>query len=565
MMTAVAIFWPVSFADLWFLELWPSLLWAVAIGLASTYRGWKGGCFTLCLALLPIAAGSIYFGISHASDESFLVAGVIPWSDAAMHFRQAAQMALYGLTQTGMNGRFLYPAYFSSLLNWSHCNLLLAEALGGFFFAGSLVVALRSVACFIGAPGASIVALVCWLFFRARCSGLIMTENLGITCGLLSLAAFLIAIKRKDYWVFLLGVFMLALGLCARPGALVVLPLLVFFAGWIGWQGWIKGIFHPIVKALLAAVLALFVVVAAFSCNTVLSRTLYEGKVITNGNFSFTLYGMLTGGKWSDNLAWSHWDSSLVMHENVRLIQEKPQLLFIGAARAYKEALYRRILFMFNHESRLATLLLILAAVGLIALWKKESLWPYALWLTMIACGILLSIPFAPPWDAAERPFAATVPFQGLLAGVGFFALLQHVAKKLKLIITPSVTEGGDLFFVSLLAMIIFFLTVPLPLLHQMTITPLLKNNTDSSIALRAGSFLVVTPENSRELRQRMIPFLAHYPSEVEFFAKLPNQVMLGIDWESKNFDRCALFSDIKETVSFKGWRVDQRLLQSYF
>lgn len=577
LMTTLAVWRPMVFADLMFLELWPSLLWAVAIGLASTYQCAKGYLLTFLLALLPVIAGSIYFGIAHASDDSFLLAGVIPWSDAWMHFRQAAQMALYGITQTGMNGRFLYPAYFSSLLEFSSCNLLLAEALGGLVFSGALLVALRETARFIGALGAGIVALVCWLFFRERCSGLIMTENLGLLCGVLSLAAFLIAIQKKEFVLFLLGVFMLSLGLCARPGALLVLPLLVLFAGFIGWSGWLRGKLHPIFKAFLAAMIALLVIVMAFSCNTLLAHRLYKGKVITNQNFSFTLYGLLTGGKWSDCLTWSHWDSQLVMRENLRLIKEQPELLFMGALRAYKETLSHRTLFQFHHESRPATLLLLMALLGLVALWKNRGMHSHALWMTLMTFGIILSIPFAPPWDAAERPFAATVPFQALLAGIGFYFFLQYFFTTRMPILgsihspiaVPSISmpRKHDLLILTFLTLLVFFLTVAWPLLHQQNIvsTPM----TQSSEILRLGSFVRVTSENRAQLEHRMIPFLEHYPNESELFALLRGSFILGIDWGNKDVAR-SIFSDDPEKVfslkilSFKGWHVDQRLLPQH-
>jgi len=559
-LTVTAVFWPLYFADHFFLFLWPSMLWALAIGFASSYQCWRAPLFTFFLALLPIVAGALYFGMAHASDDSFLLAGVIPWSDAAMHFRQAAQMAVYGITQTGMNGRFLYPAYFSSLLTICHYNLLMAETLCGCLFAAGLVVALRETARVIGVSGASVVALVCWLFFRERCAGLIMTENLGIMCGVLSLAAFLRGLHGKHFYLVIVGIFMLSLGLCARPGALVVLPLLIAFSGWLGWQGGISKKWGRLIQSLLAMVLALIVVLLAFHCNRILAGSLYEGKVITNQNFSFTLNGLLTGGKWSDCLGWSHWDSKLVMRENLRLIQEQPQLLFLGALRAYKEALSHRTLFQFHQESRLATFLLIMAFIGLVALWKREQLRPYALWLTLITVGILLSIPFAPPWDAAERPFAATVPFQGLLAGVGFFALAHRFfVFDRSLPLPPSTMPRSDLGILLLLVSLVFFLTVPWPLIHQKNLFN--KEGTTSSMALYPGSFVLVTPENRFELESRMIPFLRHYPSEGEFLMHLPSHVFLGIDWSNKNFDRSIFLNSVGETVPFRGWNVDQRLL----
>lgn len=123
-----------TLADLFFLTLWFPLLWAVMIGVASSFANWKGRVVTLFLALVPVSAAAIYFGISYASDESFLAAGVIPWSDAAAHFSQAADMATRGITHFGMNGRFLYPAFFSSLLRITGLNLLHAEIISWIFF-----------------------------------------------------------------------------------------------------------------------------------------------------------------------------------------------------------------------------------------------------------------------------------------------------------------------------------------------------------------------------------------------------------------------------------------------
>ena len=628
----------VVFADSMFLQLWPSIIWAILIGIASTFRCWKGALLTILLALLPIVAGYIYFGVSYSSDESFLVAGVIPYSDASMHFRQAAQMAVDGVTHTGMNGRFLYPAYFSSLLTITVLHLLGAQVLVGLLFAAALIVTLRVVARWIGAPGAIVVALTCWLFFRARCSGLVMTENLGITCGLLALTALLMATMRRSLLLLLLGIFILALGLCARPGALVVLPLMILFAGWEGWSRWGKrehecsasssvkcvpmnhqdpsnsaccsrsplpsSIFYlpspaaaaasptslrptgrRVASSLIAALLAVVMIMAAFSSNTLLSHTLYQGKVIENGNFAFTLYGMLTGGKWSDNLSWSHWNAPLVMKESLKLIQAKPQLLVFGAARAYKEAFSRRIFFMFNHESRLATLLLLLAAVGLVALWRMKPLRPHALWLTLMALGILLSLPFVPPWDAAERPFAVTVPFQALFAGIGLFALLRMatvhnlfsqlpsaikgfvalvlerlVFYKIQESVTKEPREWFSLSFLWVLVVIVFSLSVPLPLLHKFVILYTQEESRRSSIELHPGSMTVLNAKNFTDFRRRLAPFLDHNPQEAVLFSLVTDQTVLGINWGSKNFDRCAVLNGVSEMVDFKGWRVDQRL-----
>ena len=546
-----------TFADLFFLTLWMPLLWAALIGVASKRQGWQGCGLTILLALVPVVAAAIYFGISHASDESFLLAGVIPWSDAAAHFAQAAEMATRGVTHFGMNGRFLYPAFFSSLLNITGLNLLRAEIVSWIFFAAALALLLRLVARLTGFAGASVVALVCGLFFRERCAGLIMTENFGMLCGLLAASAFLTALQKRNFWMLQLGIFILALGLVARPGPMFVLPLMIVYAASVGSAGWTSKPAAAWKRAIVSGVLASVMVIAAFASNTLLSRSVYEGKVIVNGNFSFTLYGLLTGGKWSDALGWSHYNAPLVMKENMRLIKEEPQRLIFGAFRAYKEALGRRILFMFGHESRPATLLLLLAVVGLVALWKVHQLRPYAWCLTLIAAGILFSIPFAPPWDAAERPFAVTVPFEALFAAIGLAVLLKSVK-------TQQERRVGSHEEIGLLLSIVclFFLTVPLPLLYRIYCSAPLEARQEAPVLLLPGSFVTVKPENRDDFLQRLVPFLNHYPMEQEFFSKLPQQVILGIDWKGKNFDHCATLDGVREVDRFHYWLVDQRLLQ---
>jgi hypothetical protein len=490
-----------------------------------------------------------------------LVAGVIPWSDAAAHFSQAAAIATQGLTHLGMNGRFLYPAYFSSLLKITGLNLLVAEALGGGFFAAVTTLFLRLVARLAGIAGASVVALVCGLFFRERCAGLIMTENLGLLCGILAASALLIALQQRHFGMLLLSIFSLALGLVARPGAMFVLPLMILYAGSVSYSGWMKKPGAPWKRGLVGALLASMMISAAFGSNALLVHRLYDGKVIVNANFSFTLYGLLTGGKWSDALGWSHYNAPLVMQENIRLIEQEPQRLLFGACRAYKEALYRRILFMFGHESRLATMLLLLAAVGLIALWRVEAWRPYASCFTLIAAGILLSIPFAPPWDAAERPFAATLPLEALLSGIGLSVLLtaDFLAKR-EAPHDPASRLGK--YCLVLLVGIVVLLTVPLPLLYRFS--PRCEAAQEAPLLLLPGSFATVTPQHWNDFNHRLTPFLNHYPAEKAFFSKLPEQpkLILGIDWKKKTFDHCALLKGVSEVTSYHYWLVDQRLLR---
>lgn len=559
----IAALLPIRFADTFFLDLWLPILWAVGIGAASCLEKRKGFVMTFLLSLVPVAAGVIYYGVAFASNESFLVAGVIPWSDAYMHFRQAAQMTMEGITTTGMNGRFLYPAYFSSLLTLTGCHLMLAHLFSALFIAVTLTLLLRVTAPVLRLPGAAMIALVVGLFFRAHCSGLVMTENLGLLCGVLSLTLFLVALQRRSFGCLLWGIFIMVLGFSARPGALFILPLLILYLGYLAayeWKEILPSRLSNLWKAVMMMMLAVIIVIIGFGANTLLSKNIYRGSVITNGNFSFTLYGMLTEGKWSDAATSFHWNAQQAMQESIHLIKEKPFLLVKGAFRAYKEAIARRVFFMFEHEDRLATSLLLLAVVGIIAAWKIKELKPYALWGTVMTAGILLSVPFIPAWDAAERPLAVTIPFQGFLAGMGLFAIghyffFKHEVKKptAKISIKPIIT----------CSLLLLFLSVLMPIAHCYFLENKKQQPSSDIVVMRPGAFLTLTPENSPAIHQRMAFFLLHNPEQRFLFHLLNNQSIVAINWKNKNLERSIFLPSPLEMVNINGWKVDKRLLSA--
>ena len=416
---------PGPVADHFFSGLGASLVWAIAVGILAGGRGRFPLAALVLVCLLPAAASWIHYGANGFSHDSFLLAGVIPWSDAFMHFMQSAEIATQGQTVVGFNARFLFPAYFSGFLRFTALNLQAANFLVAAVVMTSLALACSALWSRIGAAGVTLFALLCWLYFRGYGCGLVMTEGLGLAGGLLALAGILLGVENKKLLVLLLGLFMLALASSARPGALFVLPALALFSG-IWAFSHIPGTTRR--RALLGGATFLFslcMVAGVFASNGILKKAFYQGEAKAFGNFAFSLNGLLTGANWSVAYEAGQGDPAPIMKANMELIREDPLRLARGIGRAYGDLFLKAFLYRPGMDRRLAQNMLLLAGLGLAACWCVPSLRKDAPWITLAALGIFFSIPFAPPWDAEVRPYAATVPIQALLPAIGLFALVR--------------------------------------------------------------------------------------------------------------------------------------------
>lgn len=555
----VSAAWTVAFcfvgpflSDAFFTGLLAPSLWALLIGLAALHGRAAGRAGLFLLALLPALAGYFYYGVNAASDSSFLVAGVIPWSDAKMHFLQSAGIALNGSTGILFNGRFLYPVFYAGLLVAAGWNIQLANLLVSALAMVALAFTCPSVAKRMGVAGTAIYSLLFWLYFRAHGCGLLMSENLGLLLGLIGFSFLLLSVDGGKAWPVFVAVAFFALGSAARPGALFILPALVLYGGirvWNSSEGRKR-----VARTAGAAVIGLAVTCACFGTNQVLMKAFYRGEGRAFGNFAFTLHGLLDGTKWSASYEATKGDAALVMRQNIRMIQESPGSLWSGIRRAYGEAAKDGFLFRFGGEKRLATtgmLLFVLGAVSPI-FWRpfRRDLW----WMVLLFAGILASVPFAPPWDAGVRPYAATLPVQCFLAAAGFswlVALLGQAAKWLEPA-PPGVRancspEGdqkevlqGDMRVNGLVGfgVLCMFLTLLFPLVLKFPRSP--SPAADGPPVFRAGSRLFVTKASpgagsvSQEaFLDRLSDFQAQSPDAARVFLSANPDFVLAIDWRT--------------------------------
>jgi len=529
-------------ADEFFLGLGISLFWAAALALLATARqGIPLGILGL-VALIPAMATYVYYAVNVASHGSYQVAGFFPMSDAWMHFRQAGQIAQHGVTDEAFNGRFLYPAYFSGLL-WLSCwNLSIANAVGA-----AIVLLLLGLACWLwrrhlGVVGSTLFVFLCWLYFREFGSGQVMTEVLGLTCGLLGLICLFLGCEQRRISIFLLGVFWLSMGSSARPGALFVLPLLGLSGGWLVWS-WVHVRGEPwhwksLVKPMAVVAMAAVLVITPFVLNKMMTKALYEGKVEAFGNFAYTLNGLLTDSTWAKSYEEMNGNVEAIMAENVRLMKAEPWRIAAGVGRAYQDTLEKFFFFRFGPEVRLAEGMKWLCLFGFFAFRFVPALRPHAPWVWAGALGVFLSIPFAPPWDALLRPYAATVPLQCLIPASGLALIIYCLGRLAGYSVQNAPLFGSFPRYLSLgVSGALALLMVILPAGRSFV----LRKSADEGVSLdvplfRTGSFLVVGGSQKGESLSAFHKRLSLYvisrgPETAGFFTEVPAGMKVGIDW----------------------------------
>ena len=551
---------PVACSEGFFASLWLPVFWALASVslMAADHRLMRGAGFAALF--FPVAATYIHYGVALASHRSFLFAGIFPWGDAYMHFRQAAEMAQGGLTSRPFNGRFLYPGFFSSLLRLCAFNMQLAHLAVGVIFTCGLYASVRILLLRVGILGGALFSLLLWLYWRDHGASLMMTEQLGMILGLLALPLLLSMCVRRSFALLLGALFLLAVGFSARPGALFVLPMMIFFAGWTGWYGWVFPAISRFWRAALTILIAAVICTAGLFSNNVIQTTAFRGAVLPYGNFAYTLNGLLNGTNWEESYTRYQGNPSLVMEENKALLQHHPALLAKGVFRAYVRAVSIKFLYSFDSENRLAAISWLFAIIALVFLWRGWAQRDDAIWISLFGLGIILSIPFAPPWDAGIRPYAVTIPFQAFLAALGLGVCVRLMMQWLRIGEEASRSGAPMILPACAMALIVLILTLILPVIHAIS-----SKESSSSVAAGEGirfvpgSFVMLDESAVVHMRGGLRSIASTFSDEVKALDLVRPGCLIGINWN--NLGRYALLPDAVEFKDYGRLKTDVRLL----
>lgn len=405
--------------------------------------------FVLCMAVI-VLAGNWQAGVS----DGFILGGLLPYSDAQGYYNDALRLLSGRKFSVFSSRRPLFPAFLAGLLAVTDLNLRVALIVLMGISVLAICFSVRDVRRTLGL-GSGIFMLLCLFMFYRRYIGTTLTEHLGIAFGCLAFCLLWRGAVAARVGPILGGLFFLSLGLNARAGTFFVLPAIGCWAAWD-----LRGPNRTVLRILggsLTAILLGFAINGLFLKWVALPGAAYS-------NFSYPLYGLVFGGNWRLALQQHPELMTLAPLDQANQvyalaweqIRTHPLSLVTGCLTAWKAFFVGRSGTWFSFILYLSPLWTdareTLLAEGLAGLKMRRDVWILLdvavreLWIIalnglMVAgllvmkrnchrrlvrlqiaawAGILLSVPFVPPWDADNmRAYAATLPFVATLPMLG--------------------------------------------------------------------------------------------------------------------------------------------------
>jgi hypothetical protein len=399
--------------------------WGVAIGVAGIMLSLSIGrpgrsCLLICWLCLWFTAGFAELR-SSAITDGLVLGGIVPYSDANNFLREAS-MVIEGrnLSEWGSR-RPLADAYLSGQLFLSGDHLAAALFLMGIFSAVAVGLAVGEIRNAMGFVAAALWGWLMLVYCR-RYIGENVSEQAGIAFGAVGAALLMRGFARTLRSCLWSGIFILSLALNARPGALVILPVIVAAVAW-RWR-------H--LKAARMAGLGILCVLAAFLFSLFFLKLLGSKQGRLMSNYYECAYGIVFGGGWqkaaSDIPGFAQMSDEAKISEIdrrvVAALKTHPSLIWRAAERNWADFFENAKTalgpYSFFRDPDTEYVLLGLSGAGLLL---ALTMWnPLSPLILAIGAGIILSVPFVPTPDAdLMRAYAATMPVMFLVPAFATF------------------------------------------------------------------------------------------------------------------------------------------------
>jgi len=413
----------------------PVLLLFLFLYFSFRLPGWAGrlASLTLTVALFALALAGLW---AIGQTQSTVLSGVVPLFDAGDYYMDALRLLSgqdFGVVSAR---RPLFPGLLAVVLWATHHNLMFTMGVFTLISALSCYVAAKQIQRTSGAEVAVLVLIILFLFYRHH-SGTVMTENLGFPLGTLGFALLWRGTADRSRNLVVLGLFVFTLALNSRAGTFFVLPVLLMWGGRFFRKpgSRISGIFIA---------LGTLGVIAGFAVNFLMVRLLATPTGVPFANFSYSLYGLASGGKSWNYVFETHpelnsmvepYQSREIYRMAFELIQGNPAGLVKGAlynwSMFFSDTWYSAYSFAGGENDAVhdaaEQVLFLLCVLGFLR-WFRKPDDPLTSLVGVAAIGILLSVPFLPPTDAYRmRPYAVSMIVFGLLPGMGLLFGLERL------------------------------------------------------------------------------------------------------------------------------------------
>ena len=401
----------------------------------------------ISLLIISLFASSLSGIWVNSHTENYMLAGLLPNSDASFQYAGALKLLDFGELNGTASRRPFFGEFMALLLGLTQHNLQLTVAIIVFLASLSALFSTIEVKNLTNNISAVLFLLLIYLFY-SKFIGTTMTENLGYIFGLFSFTMFLKGVrlfkdeKTKSWYFFLLGTFLFSLGQNARPGAIFTIPLFVILSAWF-WRDDHKIKWNVVLLTLLAGLLPFLINQVHFMLNGVQSTILMS-------NMGYGLYGFIKGGK--------GWNQIIFDYPELMNIQGKEQTAFM-LRQIFREVLKNPLniiegfkyqfssLFTIKGENSLFSFILIdkpqinflfscfiyfLCMVGLIRIVAKIQTRLNIL-ILLAFIGFIISLPFSPAYQTMfMRIYAVSIPFLCFIPSYGVdFLLSSKTGKKI--------------------------------------------------------------------------------------------------------------------------------------
>jgi hypothetical protein len=387
---------------------------------------------TLSLFAMPLA------GLwASGQSQSTVLSGLIPLFDAGTYYMDALQLMNGNPFSIFSARRPLFAGLLAVLLSITGRNLMISLAILTAMTGLACYVAAREIQRTHGAEIAVFILMVLFLFHRAH-SGISMSESLGVTLGALGFGLLWRGASTKNLFFIWAGLLTTTLALNARAGAFFMLPILILWAAWLLRENK----FIPW-KVLFISASA---VILGFAFNLALTRLIAVSNGVPFANFSYTLYGLASGGRSWAYVFEAHPEvigiqepekSKRIYQLAFELIRADPMQTVQGALFNWKmlfsDSWYNVYAYMGGENWQLTVItrwsMYILCIIGIFS-WFRDRHDPIKSLVMASAIGIFISVPFLPPTDAYRmRPYAASIVVFAALPAMGLNYILSQIKK----------------------------------------------------------------------------------------------------------------------------------------
>jgi len=395
---------------------------------------------TLSLFAMPLA------GLwASGQTQSVAINGLVPLTDAAGYYIDSLRIITGQSISHFSAMRPLFPGFLSFVMSMTDQNLMTSLAVITLIAAISIHFGVREIQRTHGAEVAVFILIIVFMYYRHH-SGTSMSETLGVPLGVLGMGVIWRGIEKRSQNLAIFGLFITALALNIRPGAMFTLPLILL------WTGWVLRKDKEFIS-LRFLFMGAIVITLSFVLNSLFIRLLAGPSGTAFSNFSWALYGLTSGGHSFNYVFQQHPEVSLLQDPEqsrtiyrlaLDLIIHSPDLLIKGILQRYtmffSDSWYSAFSFLESENGLVYVItrwtIYTLSALGFVK-WIRKPNDPYSGLVAMAAIGVLLSVPFVPPTDAYRvRLYAASIVIFGLLPSMGVSLVIDQV--KLKLFSQPN-------------------------------------------------------------------------------------------------------------------------------